>query len=164
VSGGVAIVVAYAANRAIGRDGGLPWHLPTDMKHFRELTAGGTVVMGRKTYESIPKKFRPLPGRRNIVLSRHGPDLPGAEVCGDLGAALGAAADGEGATFVIGGGATYAEALPLASRVVATEVDGDVEGDTFFPALDAAEWACVSSDEPVAENGFTYTIRVYERR
>src|SRR3954451_4292781 len=133
----VSIVVAQGSNRAIGFRGALPWDLPSDLRRFRELTMGHAVVMGRKTYESIPERFRPLPGRRNIVLSRSRPELPGAEVYGDLEAALAAAAagNGDGATFVIGGGATYADALPRASRVVATEVAGEVEGDTFFPAL-----------------------------
>jgi dihydrofolate reductase len=159
---GVSLVVAYARNRVIGRDGGLPWHLPSDMQHFRELTTGGTVVMGRKTYASIPDKFRPLPGRRNIVLSR---DVafraPGAEVASSLEAALEACGRD---CFVIGGGATYTEALPDAERVYATEVADDVEGDTFFPELADDVWACVSSGEPVAENGHEFRIRVYERR
>jgi dihydrofolate reductase len=159
---GVSLVVAYARNRVIGRDGGLPWHLPSDMQHFRELTTGGTVVMGRKTYASIPDKFRPLPGRRNIVLSR---DVafraPGAEVVSSLDAALEACGRD---CFVIGGGATYAEALPHAERVYATEVAEDVEGDTFFPVLVDDAWTCVSSGEPIAENGHEFRIRVYERR
>jgi dihydrofolate reductase len=158
----IALVVAYAeGNRVIGRDGGLPWHLPSDMRHFRELTTGGTVVMGRKTWASIPEKFRPLPGRRNIVLSHARPELPGADVFASLPAALAAAED---ECFVIGGGTTYAEALPRASRVYATEVEGAVDGDTFFPALPEGDWSCVSSAEPVTENGHTFTIRVYERR
>jgi dihydrofolate reductase len=163
----ISVVVAYARNGVIGRDGDLPWHLPGDLRHFRELTAGGTVLMGRKTYESIPDRFRPLPGRRNLVLSRTpGYAPPGAEVFGDLDDALrAAAADGDVAEcFVIGGGTTYAEVLPLAGRVYATEVDADVEGDTVFPALDAAEWACVHAGEPIAENDHQFTIRVYERR
>jgi dihydrofolate reductase len=158
----VAIVVAHAANRVIGRDGGLPWHLPSDMRHFRELTTGATVVMGRKTYASIPERFRPLPGRRNLVLSRSVSALPGAEVLPSLPAALEAA--GAGGCFVIGGGATYAEALPLAARVYATEVEGDVDGDTFFPPLDPADWTCVSEGSRVAEHDHAFTIRVYERR
>jgi dihydrofolate reductase len=163
----VSLVVAYARNGVIGRDGDLPWHLPSDLRHFRELTAGGTVLMGRKTYESIPDRFRPLPGRRNLVLSRTpGYAPPGAEVFGDLDDALRAAA-GEGDVaecFVIGGGTTYAEVLPRAGRVYATEVDAEVEGDTVFPALDAAQWACVRAGEPIAENDHRFTIRVYERR
>lgn len=159
---GVSLVVAYARNRVIGRDGGLPWHLPSDMRHFRELTTGGTVVMGRKTYASIPEKFRPLPERRNMVLSRdEGYRAPGAEVFPSLVAAMDACGCD---CFVIGGGATYAETLPLAERVYATEVAEEVEGDTFFPVLDDDVWACVSSGEPVAENGHEFRIRVYERR
>jgi dihydrofolate reductase len=158
----VSLVVAYARNGVIGRDGGLPWHLPSDMKHFRELTTGGTVVMGRKTYASIPDKFRPLPGRRNMVLSRDARyRAAGAEVLPSLVAALDACGRD---CFVIGGGATYAEALPHAGRVYATEVAEEVEGDTFFPALAEGEWTCVSSGEPIAENGHEFRIRVYERR
>jgi dihydrofolate reductase len=157
----ISIVVAHAANRVIGRDGGLPWHLPSDMRHFRELTTGGTVVMGRKTYESIPERFRPLPERRNIVLSRSLRDLPGAEVFASLPEALAAAGED---CFVIGGGTTYAEALPLAGQVYATEVAGDVDGDTVFAPLDPAVWSCTSAAPPVSENGHTFTIRVYERR
>jgi dihydrofolate reductase len=158
----IALVVAYAVqNRVIGRDGGLPWHLPSDMKHFRELTTGGTVVMGRKTYESIPERFRPLPDRRNVVLSSTVASLDGAEVFSSLRDALAAAGED---CFVIGGGTTYAEALPLAARVYATEVDGDVDGDTFFPALPEGDWSCASSAAPVTENGHRFTIRVYDRR
>jgi dihydrofolate reductase len=158
----VSLVVAYARNRVIGRDGGLPWHLPSDMQHFRELTTGGTVVMGRKTYASIPDKFRPLPGRRNMVLSRDAAyRAVGAEVYPSLPAALDACGRD---CFVIGGGATYAEALPHAGRVYATEVASDVDGDTVFAPLPDAEWACVSSGEPIAENGHEFRIRVYERR
>src|SRR4051794_17891478 len=121
----VALVVAHARNGVIGRDGALPWHLPTDMQHFRELTTGGTVVMGRKTYASIPDRFRPLPGRRNLVLSRDPTyTAPGVEVFGDLDAALDAAGQD---CFVIGGGTTYAAALPAAGRVWATEIDADVQ-------------------------------------
>lgn len=157
----IAVVVAYARNRVIGRDGDLPWHLPTDMQHFRELTTGGTVVMGRRTWESIPERFRPLPDRRNLVLSRSAPALEGAEVLGSLDAALEAAGED---CFVIGGGATYAEALPRAGRVFATEVQEDVDGDVTFPSLDPDAWSCVSEAPPVAENGHTFIIRVYERR
>jgi dihydrofolate reductase len=158
----VSLVVARARNGVIGADGGLPWRLPSDLQHFRTLTTGGTVVMGRKTYESIPERFRPLPRRRNLVLSRRpGYALDGAEVFHSLRDAL-AACDHE--CFVIGGGTTYAEALPLADRVVATEVDADVDGDTFFPALDAAQWALVDEGERVDDGEHAFTIRTYERR
>jgi dihydrofolate reductase len=158
----VSLVVAYARNGVIGRDGDLPWRLPSDLAHFKQLTLGGTVLMGRKTYESIPERFRPLPGRRNLVLSRTpGLALEGAEVFGALDAAL-EACDHE--CFVIGGATTYAEALGLADRVVATEVDADVDGDTFFPALDPAVWAPACEGERVAGDEHPFTIRVYERR
>jgi dihydrofolate reductase len=154
------LVVAYARNGVIGRDGELPWSLPGDMKHFRELTGGGTVLMGRKTYMSIPERFRPLPGRRNIVLSRRAASVPGAELLPDLESALVEAPD----AFVIGGGTVYEEILPLADAVWATEIDADVEGDTYFPALDPDAWVAVSESEPVSENGFTYRFVRYERR
>ena len=152
----IACVVAHASNRVIGRDGGLPWHLPTDMRFFRELTTGGTVIMGRRTWESIPERFRPLPGRRNLVLSRGGA-IEGAEVFATLEAAL-AAADGD--VFVIGGGATYEAALPLADRVYATEIDADVEGDTRFPELSG--WRCVEVSDAAVENGHTFRFKRYE--
>ncbi len=152
----IACVVAHASNRVIGRDGGLPWHLPSDMRFFRELTTGATVIMGRKTWESIPERFRPLPGRRNLVLSRGG-EIEGAEVFATLDAAL-AAADGD--VFVIGGGATYEAALPLADRVYATEIDAEVDGDTLFPEL--AGWQCVETSDAASENGHTFRFKRYE--
>jgi len=157
----VAIVVARAGNGVIGRDGGLPWHLPTDMRRFRELTSGHTVVMGRRTYESIPDRYRPLPERRNLVLSANRDwRAPGAEVFGELAGAL-AACDRD--CFVIGGERTYREALPIAERVYATEVEGEVEGDVFFPALADHEWRCVQQSERVVENDHGFTFCVYER-
>jgi dihydrofolate reductase len=118
--------------------------------------------MGRKTYESIPERFRPLPGRRNLVLSRTpGLELEGAEVFGALGAALEACGH---ECFVVGGGTTYAETLPIADRVVATEVDADLDGDTFFPALDPAVWVPAEEGERVTGDEHPFTIRVYERR
>jgi dihydrofolate reductase len=154
----IALVVAHSENRVIGRDGGLPWHLPSDMRHFKEVTAGRPVIMGRKTYESIPQKFRPLPGRRNLVLSANGFADEGAEVFGDLASAL-AACDGD--RFVIGGGEIYRQALNHADRVFATVVEGDFEGDTHFPEL--PEWRLVEQSEPHEENGHRFTFRVYER-
>jgi dihydrofolate reductase len=157
----VSFVVAHARNRVIGRAGGLPWHLPTDMRRFRDLTRGHAVVMGRRTFESLPAAYRPLPDRRNLVLSTDPSHAaPGAEVFGDLAAALAAC---RGECFVIGGGATYAEALPLAQRVYVTEIDAEFEGDTFFPALPDADWRCVESSARVIENGHGFTFRLYER-
>lgn len=158
----IAIVVAHAANGTIGRDGDLPWRLPTDLRQFRAITHGGTVVMGRKTWESLPPRFRPLPGRRNVVLSRDPAYAPeGAEVFPSLRAALDAC---DRDCFVIGGAATYAEALPLADRCYVTHVEGAVEGDAVFPLLDAEEWECVEESEAIEENGHRFAFRVHERR
>jgi dihydrofolate reductase len=155
----IACVVAHSSNRVIGRDGDLPWHLAADLRRFRELTSGHAVVMGRKTYESLPDRFRPLPNRRNLVLSRDpGYAAPGAEVFPDLASALAAC---EGDCFVIGGGATYEHALAVADRVYATEIDAEVDGDTYFPEL--AGWREVEASEPEAENGHTFSFRTYER-
>jgi dihydrofolate reductase len=158
----VAIVVAHSSNRVIGRDGDLPWHLPADLRRFRELTSGNAVIMGRKTYESLPEAYRPLPNRRNIVLSTDpGFRAEGAEVMPGLEAAL--AACGE-ECFVIGGGATYEQALAHSDLVYATEVEAAVEGDTLFPELSAAEWRCAEQGEPLRENGYEFSFKRYERR
>lgn len=151
----IALVVAYSRNRVIGRDGGLPWHLPSDLRHFKELTSGGTVVMGRRTWDSLPERFRPLPGRRNVVVSRNGCDAP--EVCRSVEEALAG-----GDRFVIGGGEVYAHALPHAQRVHATEVDAEVEGDAFFPELGPG-WREVERSEPLEENGHVLSFVTYER-
>ena len=153
----IALVVAHSANRVIGRDGGLPWHLPADLRHFKELTTGGTVVMGRRTYESIPERFRPLPGRRNLVVSRGGCDAP--EVFGGVDEALDAAG---GDCFVIGGGEVYAQALARADRVYATVIEGDVDGDVLFPELGPG-WREVERSDDVEENGHVFSFRTYAR-
>jgi dihydrofolate reductase len=157
----VSIVVAHSRNGVIGRAGALPWRLPSDLRRFRELTTGHAVVMGRRTFESLPAAFRPLPDRRNIVLSSSaGYRAEGAEVFADLDSVLSAYRD---SCFVIGGGVTYVQALPLAQRVYATEVDAEVEGDAFFPALASEEWGCVERSERLFEDDFGYTFNVYER-
>ena len=157
----ISIVVARSANGVIGRDGGLPWRLPTDLNRFRELTLGHTVVMGRRTYESLPDAYRPLPGRRNVVLS-HDPayEADGAEVFERLEAALESCPDG---CFVIGGGVTYSQALPLAQRVYATVLEDLVEGDTYFPDLPRADWRQVEQSDRIHEDGHWYRFEVHER-
>jgi dihydrofolate reductase len=157
----ISLVVARAANGVIGRDGKLPWRLPSDMRHFRELTTGHTVLMGRKTFESLPPKYRPLPQRRNLVLSSDaGLELPGAEVFEDLSSALEAC---EHSCFAIGGSLVYGETLPLAENVFATEIEQEVEGDTFFPELPPSEWRCVRRSERIVENELAFTFAEYER-
>ena len=134
------LIVAMAANRVIGRGGQLPWRLPDDLKRFKQLTLGHPVIMGRKTFESIGK---PLPGRRNIVVSTTMSAPPHADV--DLAPSLDAAVDlaaagGAERAFVIGGGVLYAAALPRADVMHLTEIDAAVEGDTFFPPFDRSQW------------------------
>jgi len=161
----VALIWAQASSGVIGRDGGLPWHLPEDMAHFRALTVGATVLMGRRTWESLPERFRPLPGRRNLVLTRTpGWSAPGAEVAGSVPAALEACT---GDVWVIGGAEVYLAALPYATRVVRTEIDQFVHGDAYAPDLDVT-WRCVDQ-EPAAgwrtsRSGLRYRIATLERR
>jgi dihydrofolate reductase len=140
----ISLIWAQSANGVIGADGALPWRIPEDLAHFRELTEGGTVVMGRATWESLPPRFRPLPGRRNVVLSRDPSyDAPGAEVVTSLSAALTAAAGGE--IWVGGGAAVYSAALEYADRLCITDVDLVVDGDVRAPVVPAG-WGETSRD------------------
>jgi dihydrofolate reductase len=127
-SGVIGLVWAQSANGVIGREGTLPWHLPEDMKRFRSLTTGATVIMGRRTWESLPPRFRPLPGRRNLVLSRTPQE--GVETFPDLPRALAAAS---GDVWVMGGAAVYEAALPYADRIEVTEIKELFDGDTRAP-------------------------------
>ena len=130
----VALIWAQAHDRVIGSDGGLPWHLPEDLALFRRLTTGSTVVMGRRTWESLPERFRPLPGRTNVVLTSDPAwSADGAARASSVAEVLSTYGD----VWVIGGGAVYTAFLPHASRVVVTDVDLRVEGDTWAPVLDA---------------------------
>lgn len=154
------LVVAYARNRAIGRDNALPWRLPGDLAHFKRTTLGAPIVMGRKTWESLG---RPLPGRHNIVISRDAAyAATGADVVGSIDAALALAGDVP-EVFVIGGAQIYAQALDRADRIVATEVQAEVQGDAFFPPLPAEGWREVSRATQPAENGYTYDFVDYAR-
>ncbi len=162
----IALVVAVARNGVIGREGGLPWHISSDLKRFKAITMGKPVIMGRKTWESLPKK--PLPGRHNIVITRQrGYEAPGASVVAGVEAALQLARSGKPEEIaVIGGGEIYRKFLPLADRVYLTEVDLDVEGDIFFPELPPAEWR-QSSREVFARgpnDTAGFVLRVLDRR
>jgi dihydrofolate reductase len=126
----IGLAWAQSSNGVIGKDGALPWRLPEDLKHFRELTGGATVLMGRRTWDSLPPKFRPLPGRRNLVLS-HTPQ-EGVETFADLSEAL-AAADGD--VWVIGGAGVYQATLHLADRIEVTEIQEHFDGDTYAPKV-----------------------------
>jgi len=157
----VALVVAIAGDGVIGRDGALPWSLPADLKHFRTLTTGHHVVMGRKTHASIG---RALPGRTNLVLTRHPEQVaPGCHPVATLDEALRVARDaGETTCFVIGGAGVYAQALPLAQRIHLTEVHAAVDGDVRFPELDRTRWREVSREEHAADerhaHAFAFTV------
>ncbi|MEI2416947.1 dihydrofolate reductase [Orrella sp. JC864] len=154
------LVVAYARNRAIGRDNALPWRLPGDLAHFKRTTTGAPIIMGRKTWESLG---RPLPGRRNIVISRNPRyRAEGAELAPDLAAALRLAGDAP-EVFVIGGAQIYEQALAHADRIVATEIQAEVPGDAFFPDLPAGQWREQSRAPQPAENGYAYDFVEYRR-
>ncbi|KGD90309.1 dihydrofolate reductase [Achromobacter sp. RTa] len=160
MSASLTLIVAYSTNRAIGRDNALPWKLPGDLAHFKRSTLGRPIIMGRKTWDSLG---RPLPGRSNIVISRN-PDFTaeGATVVPTLQAAIDACG-GVDEAFVIGGAQIYAQALPLARRVLATEVHADVEGDAFFPLLPSFLWKETARAPQPAENGYDYDFVTYER-
>ena len=167
----VVIHVAIAENGVIGRDGGLPWRLSTDLKRFKAETMGRPIVMGRKTWESFPK--RPLPGRLNIIVTRDPAyRAEGAEVVHSLQDALtlaqarGRCMAGVDEICVIGGGEIYAQALPLADRLSITHVKAAVDGDTRFPPIDPAIWSIVSAEDVPAGEKDSHPTRhvVYERR
>lgn len=166
----IAVYVAIAENGVIGRDGGLPWRLRTDMQRFKATTMGKPIVMGRKTWESFPR--RPLPGRANIVVSRDKDfKAEGADLTGSLEEAIALArskpiAEGAKAEIcILGGGQIYAQALPFADRLYVTHVLGTVDGDTRFPAIDPQQWAPVSVEDVPAGEKDTHPTRyvVYDR-
>jgi dihydrofolate reductase len=151
------LVWAQTPSGVIGLDGALPWHLPEDLAHFREVTDGHPVVMGRATWLSLPERFRPLPGRENVVLSRDpGFVAHGARVAASLPEALDLVVPDDAEVWVIGGAAVYAAALPLADRLEVTEVDLDVAGDAFAPAIDPADWDTVSGPWLTSRSGLRY--------
>ena len=155
----VVIIAAVAKNRVIGRDNQLIWNTPQDMAHFKALTAGHTVIMGRKTWESLPPRFRPLPGRRNIVISRQADyAAPGAEVADSLENALKLAASAA-LVFIIGGEQIYTQSMALADRLEITEVDLEPEGDAWFPEIAAVNWKKTAKTE-----GSGYAFVTYQKQ
>jgi dihydrofolate reductase len=158
----VSIIVAYAANRVIGKDGRIPWHLSADLQRFRQLTMGHHIVMGRKTWESIG---RILPGRQHVIVSRQpGYAVPGARVVESVEAAL-QAAKHDTEVFVIGGAEIYAAALPYVDRILATEIDRSFEGSVKFPDIDPDEWNVISrEDHHDAGSGLRYRYVDLQRR
>ncbi|MGN7222958.1 dihydrofolate reductase [Curtobacterium flaccumfaciens] len=159
----IGMVWARSTTGVIGADGGMPWHVPEDLAHFKQVTGDATVLMGRRTWESLPERFRPLPGRRNVVLTRDTTwTADGAEVVHDLQAAL----DTDETVWVIGGGQVYDAALDAADHVSETLIDVDVPGDTVAPALgEAAGWT-LADEGPWQESrtGTRYRFLEWQRR
>jgi len=154
------LIVARARNGVIGAGGTIPWRVPGEMAYFKQVTLGHPIVMGRKTWESLPR--RPLPGRRNLVVTRDRNYIAeGAEVVASLEEALARCADAQD-VFVIGGAELFALALPRITRAFVTEIDLEVDGDVHFPALDPAQWREVSRRR--GETNPTHDFVVYERR
>lgn len=155
------LIVATERRHGIGINNTLPWRLPEDLAFFKRTTSGHSIIMGRKTFDSIG---RPLPNRRNIVVTRNSNwSHPGVEAVGSLAAA--AALVGSEEAFVIGGAQIYIEALPMASRLIITEIDADFDCDTFFPALSPAEWQEVERQAHQSEaQGLNFAFVTYQRR
>jgi len=162
----ISIIAAMARNGVIGRDNGIPWRLPEDLRRFKALTTGHPVVMGRKTFDSILRMTgKPLPGRTNIVVTRSlAYRAPGCRMAHSLEEAF-AQAEASAEIFVIGGAELYAAALPLTERLYLTEIQADFDGDTAFPPYERSDWAEMERDRRQASaGGLRYDFAVYERR
>jgi dihydrofolate reductase len=151
------LIFARSRNGVIGKDNTLPWHLPEDLAHFKQTTFGQPVLMGRKTWESLPPKFRPLPGRTNIVVTRQTNwHAEGAVVAHSIEDAV-QHCPPDSQVWVIGGAEVYAQAMPLAARAVMTEIDADFEGDAFAPTFDSS-WKETERTSHTAANGLRYSL------
>ncbi|MCL1961711.1 MAG: dihydrofolate reductase [Desulfovibrionaceae bacterium] len=159
----IGLIWAQAHGRVIGKDGLMPWHLPEDLAHFKRTTLSHPVIMGRRTWDSLPPRFRPLPGRANIVVTRQ-PDWHegGAQRAANLNDALQQCA-GSARVWVIGGAQMYAQALPLADEAVITEIDARFDGDAFAPALER-EWHEVARETHANANGLAFAFVRYRRQ
>ncbi|MEO6031683.1 MAG: dihydrofolate reductase [Burkholderiaceae bacterium] len=160
----LSLIAAVARNGAIGRNNALLWSEPEDQKHFRRTTMGCPVIMGRKTWESLPERFRPLPGRRNVVVTRN-PEwrAAGAETASSLDAAL-ALLDATAKAFVIGGAELYALALPLADELVLTEIDAAFEADAFFPRWNRSDFVPIEEAAHTSAQGIGFRFVTYHRK
>lgn len=159
----ISIIVAVAENLAIGKNNDLLWHIPEDLKRFKQITSGHTVIMGKRTYESLPK--RPLPNRKNIVIT----DIPGEQIAGcemayNLADAMGKCNPSE-ENFVIGGASIYRQFLPFTDRLYLTQIHKIFEGDVFFPEIDFDQWTLVKEEVflPDANCVFPYSYMIYDR-
>ena len=162
----ISIIVAVSQNGVIGKDNKLVWHLPDDMKFFKEKTLGHCVITGRKNYESIPEKYRPLSGRTNIVVTRQNDyKAPGAIVTDSIEKAIATAgAKGETECFIIGGADVYRQTLSLAENLYYTAIDHAFEGDAFFPLPDPAKWKLTGSRSHPVDDKHAYAFEIREYR
>ena len=163
----ISLIAAIAQNRVIGKDNDLPWRLPDDMKYFMQTTLGHHVVMGRKNYDSLPAKFKPLPNRTNIVVTRQSDfKADGCAVVNSLekGIAL-AKSNGETELFIIGGAQIYQQALPMSELLYLTEIKSEIAGDTYFPEFSKKEWREISRNAHSADerHRFAFDFVVYKR-
>jgi dihydrofolate reductase len=163
----ISLIAALAQNRTIGKNNDLPWHLPDDMKYFMQTTKGHHCIMGRKNYDSIPEKFRPLPNRTNIVVTRQKDfKAPSCIVVNSIEKGLEIAKDNnEAEVFIIGGAEIYKQSLAFADRLYLTEIKADIQGDTFFPAINQNEWKELSrATHPADErHQYAFDFVVYEK-
>ena len=160
----ISIIVAASTNNVIGKENGLPWRLPTDMKFFKDKTLGHTVIMGRKSWDSIPAKYRPLPNRINVVMSRDETlkldcDLVSSNLQNVINYFTEQSSDDE--LFIIGGGELYKQAFPMATKLYLTRVLAEVEGDTYLEGFNPEEWTLKSTSEVLTENGFQFVFEEY---
>ena len=164
----ISLIAALTKNRVIGKNNGLPWHLPDDMKYFMQTTKGHHVLMGRKNYDSIPEKFRPLPNRINILLTRqkdfHAPKCLIVNAL-DAGVEIARKA-GESELFIIGGSDIYQLGFPISNRLYLTEIQAELPGDTFFPSFDKTKWKEISRNNHPVDDRHTYAFDyvIYDRK
>ena len=157
------MIFARSANGVIGNNNAMPWHLPEDLAHFKKLTLGSPVIMGRKTWDSLPTKFRPLPGRTNVVITRQtGWQAEGAQTAGSLIDAL-ALCQLASDVWIIGGAQIYAQAEPLASRIEVTHIDKIYQGDAFAPTL-GSQWQQSQKEAHVSSTGLNFSFITYTRQ
>jgi dihydrofolate reductase len=159
----ISIIVAIAENRGIGKNNDLLWHIPEDLKRFKRITSGHPVIMGKRTYESLPR--RPLPNRRNIVITdQFGEQIEGCEMAYSINDAVATCLPGE-ENFVIGGASVYRQFLPFADRLYLTRVHKSFEADVFFPEIDLSLWKLTASEDFPADeiNDFSYSNEIYDR-
>ena len=158
----ISLIAAVANDNVIGADNALPWHLPDDLRHFKALTLGHPIIMGRKTFESIG---RPLPGRHNIIVTRNPHyTVAGCDTAISIETALALCSGRTDEVFIIGGAQIYAQALPFANRLHLTEIEADFAGDTRFPLIDPAQWQLTSRERRHADMGFDFSFSLYERQ